>query len=189
MVNLRKLPITDNLDIEKFLYAGNRTNQVRAVTILLTGMYPHNLRDLTEKSVTFHKDKAFLEYRVAKQEVPKTVQISTEQGKVIQEVIKGGGLKIQNKALEKALASMGGNIDYVTPPVSPYTLRNTFIVNLIRRHWHSPMPKMITTVCKYSGCNTTTVRENRQALGDYSIKSKDGRGPVIDLQEFEFKEG
>ena len=183
---MRKVAIFDNEDALRFLEnARSITDQVRTFLMLGFGMHPENLRRLNKKNITLAESSAMLEFKRAKNDRNRSEMLKSHQAKVILKIIKRGGLNISNRAYELICAEQGKILtNYVTPPISPLTLRHTYILNLLRRFNFD-----MDLVSVKAGCKVSTVIQNYVDLEDWEKIHKERFREPLDLTDFEFIEG
>lgn len=177
---MRKTALFENKDCITFLdNAKTITDQVRSFLMLNYGMHPENLRRLQkDKNIT---ERGVLEYKRAKNDRPRRELLSKEQAKVIYSVVKRGALKKSNRAYEYMCEEQGIGIDYSSPPISPMTLRHTYVLNMMRRFDFD-----LELVSAKAGCNKSTVIQNYLDLEDWQDIHKKKFQEPLDLSDYEF---
>lgn len=181
---MRKVAIFDNKDAIRFLEnARTLTNQIRTFLMLAYGMHPENLRRLKIKNFKIAEENAMLEFKRAKNARPRSEILTRHQAEAIVKAIKRGKLNISNKGYELICADQGIFLtDYVTPPVSPLTLRHTYILNLLRRFDFD-----MELVAVKAGCKVSTVIQNYIDLEDWEKIHTEEYRDALNLTNFMFK--
>jgi hypothetical protein len=162
----RKVAIFENINVERFLKSAlTRDNEVRMYMLVAFGMHPENLRRLEiKKNIS---ENGVLEFKRAKNDHPRRELLSSEISKVIYDATKRGVFKISNRGYEYICEDIGkrGIPDYESPPVSPLTLRHTFVLNCLREYRNSP--DCLDVVASKAGCNKSTVIQNYIDMQDW----------------------
>ena len=167
-----KIAIQDNQDVINFLKASkNLEDEVRMYLIIAFGMHPKNLRtlkagdDKTKGNVI--TKRGVLEFKRAKNQKPRRELLSEEIATVIWHVAKRGKLNVTNTYLQQICKEQGRKAipKYKTPPVSPMTLRHTYILNQLRRH--TGRADRIDLVTKGAGCTRDVVMQNYLDYADW----------------------
>lgn len=167
-------------------------NQVRCFMPLVFGMHNENLRRLQAGTEKTKGDKitkdGLLSFKRAKNKKARRELMSPEQAEVIWKVVKRGKLKISNQRYTEVFAEMSKDIvkNYLTPPVTLYSLRKTFILNLLRENWDDNDKWDI--VSKRSGCTREVVTQNYLDLDQWMRLNEKEFQKAPDWGKFKFME-
>lgn len=180
---VRKVAIFNNEDCIKLLESAKTiTDQVRVYLMLAFGMHPENLRNLTGGPKGNVRPEGIIQFTRAKSYAPMRHLITENQAEVIIKIIRSGKLKVNNRTYEYVCKYMGESLPkYQTKPVSPDTLRHTYILNELRRFNCD-----LHLVSVKAGCHIRTVKQNYLDLLDWErIHQKENMIP-LDLSQWIF---
>jgi hypothetical protein len=185
----QKIAIQRNEDVLTFLNAAKTlTDQVRAFCLVNYGSHPENLRGWKNgKHITIGENTGIIEYKRAKNAKPMTFIIPKHHAEAIASVVRRGRLNVSNRRYEQICGYMGESVpDYLTPPVSPWTMRHTFILNSLKRHLNHP--NCMNLVAIEAGCTVETVARNYLTMNEWIAAGLPQNRDPLDLSAFKFME-
>jgi len=189
-----KVAIFYNEDVKQFLRAARTLDdEVKTYMMLAFGMHPKNLRLLKAGDVNDTKGdiitrRGVLDFKRAKNQKSRRELISTEIAEVIWDVVKRGKLKASNTYYELICKNQGRIAipHYEKPPVSPYTLRHTYILNQLRVYSHRN--DIMDFVAKKAGCTREVVLQNYIDFESWENLQHEENKKPLDLTHWIFGE-
>ena len=189
-----KVAIFDNDGAIRFLRAARTIDdEVRTYMLLAFGMHPKNLRLLKAGDDKTKGDKitkeGLLIFKRAKNQKARRELMSPEIALVIWNVVKKGKLNVSNSFYEQICEAQGQIAipDYISNPVSPYTLRHTYILNQYRLYAHRH--DVIDFVATKAGCTRDVVMQNYLDLSSWERTYEQEYREPLDLTQWNFGEG
>jgi integrase len=189
----RKMAIFDNEDAKRFLKSARKIDdEIRVFPMLAFGMHPENLRRLKAGDEATKGDKItkdILEFKRAKNDYPRRQLLNRDVADVLHKACSRGVFRISNRAYEQICEYMGhiGIPTYQTHPVSPHTLRHTYILNCLREY--KGQNDAMDLVSVKAGCNKSTVIQNYVDLQDWERIHNAYDGSPLNLTDWVFGEG
>jgi integrase len=189
----RKVAIFDNEDVKRFLKSARKIDdEIRVFPLVAFGMHPENLRRLKAGDERTKGDKIttdILLFNRAKNDEPRRQLLNKDVALVLHKACERGVFKISNRAYEQICEYMGNKSipHYQTRPISPLTLRHTYILNMLKEY--RGKNDALDYVSKKAGCTRGVVIQNYIDLEDWQKINKVGDAEPLDLTEWKFGVG
>ncbi|KKW10223.1 MAG: hypothetical protein UY48_C0044G0007 [Candidatus Gottesmanbacteria bacterium GW2011_GWB1_49_7] len=161
--------------------------------MLNNGMHPGNLRLLSavrgKPKGDCVTDMGILQYERVKTYKPVQVLLPEQWRELIFKSVKSRKLAVSNQYYEQVFAEMGKILpEYPTPPVSPMTLRHTYVLSQLRHYKEKGGVPDIRMVAARAMCHINTVTSNYIDLEDWErMYDRDQAELSLDISTFSLR--